>query len=83
MKTEMYIIQLSYVPVRIYTATNGDIQEGMFLTRDAIDSLLKGEMFSGLDCRWVHATLLTKEDAEKVQRQLSLLSMVGALIEVC
>lgn len=83
MKTVKYIIQLSYVPVRIYTETNGDIQAGMFLTRDAIDYLLKGEMISGLDCRWTTATLLSKQKAEQAQRQLSLLSMVGSIIEVC
>lgn len=80
MKTEDCIIQLSFVPERIFQATNGDIAEDMFLMRSAIESLLEGNMFSELDCRWTIAEQFTEEEADNVIRQLNLHGMCARLI---
>lgn len=70
MKTYNSIIQLINVPETISRETNGDIAEGMFLSRDAIESLQNGDMFSPLDCMWSYADIVAEEDVTEIKMQL-------------
>ncbi len=70
MKTYNSIIQLIHVPEPVRRETNGDIAEGMILCRDAVESLLNGDMFSPLGCLWSYAEVVTEEDALKIKAQL-------------
>lgn len=82
MKTNDCLILLEFVPDSIKRNTNGDIDEGMFLTGDAVDCLLKGEMFSGLNCMWHYASLISRTDAEQAIRQLKEFNILGALVKI-
>ena len=82
MKTCNCIIKLTLVPDNIYVATDGDIDKGMYLQRGAVDCLLNGEMFSGLDCMWRYATLIEEEEAKQVVRQLLSFGMVGEIVKI-
>lgn len=82
MKTTDCLILLTFVPDSIKRNTNGDIDEGMFLTGDAVDSLLKGDMFSGLACMWHYATLISRADAEQAIRQLKQFNIIGEMVKI-
>lgn len=82
MKTKNCLIQLTYVPDSIYFTTDGSIDKDMFITSDAIDCLLKGEMFSSVDCMWHYASLCNEEDARKAKQQLTEFGIVGEIIKV-
>lgn len=82
MKTTDCLILLGFVPDSIKRNTDGAIDEGMFLTGDAVNCLLKGEMFSVLDCMWHYATLISRADAEQAIRQLKEYNIVGEIIKI-
>ncbi len=64
MKTEKdCIIQLRDVPMAL---VNHKIMERMFLTADAVEEVLNGNMFSSLDVYWHHADIIPEERALKV-----------------
>lgn len=80
MKTYNSIIQLTFVPETLSRETNGDIAEGMFLCSDAVDALLKGDMFSPLDCLYGYASVIDEKDALKAIAQLTARGIVGRVI---
>lgn len=80
MKTYNSIIQLTFVPETLSRETNGDIAEGMFLCSDAVDALLKGDMFSPLDCLYRYASVIDEKDALKAIAQLTARGIVGRVI---
>lgn len=82
MKTQKCIIRLTFVPESICKASDGDIANGMYLQRYAMDSLLNGEMFSGLDCLWGHANIVTEEDAERAVEQLQNFGISARIITI-
>ena len=82
MKTKNCLVQLTYVPEPIYWTTDGSIDKGKFLTHDAIDCLLKGEMFSSLDCMWHYAALCSDEEARQAIRQLTEFGLVGEIVNI-
>lgn len=82
MKTCKCIIQLEFVPENIIRETDGDIAKGMYLRRSAVDCLLRGEMFSGLDCMWSFASLLPEGIAMQAKQRLFKLGMIGKIIRM-
>ena len=82
MKTYDSIIQLTYVPETLSRETNGDIAAGMFLCSDAVDALLKGDMFSPLDCLFGCASLIDEEDAFKAIAQLTARGILSKVITI-
>lgn len=83
MKTNNYcIIQLIFVPANIIQETDGSINNGMYLLRGAVDCLLRGEMFSGLECMSSFASPLPEGIAKKACKRLFNLGMVGFIIHI-
>lgn len=82
MKTLKCIIQLTFVPESIYKGSGGDIDSGMYLRRSAVDSLLKGEMFSGLDCFWGSAEMVPEKDANQARMQLMNFGLTASVITI-
>lgn len=82
MEEKKCIVRLSYVPTRIIDNTDGEIDSDMYLLQDAVDSLLRGVMFSGLSCRWGGAAIMTEEVAQQVISQLKQFGIVAVIIRV-
>lgn len=62
MKTRC-IVQLRSVPAFL---RENEIEERMFLTTDAVNKVLQGNMFSSLDIYWHHADIIPEKRAIKV-----------------
>lgn len=83
MKTNNFcIILLTFVPENIIRETDGSINNGLYLQRSAVDCLLRGEMFSGLECMSSYASLLPEEIAKKACKRLFELGMGGFIIHI-
>lgn len=83
MKTNDYcIILLTFVPENIIRETEGGINNGMYLRRSAVDCLLRGEMFSGLDCMSSFASPLPEDIAMQACKRLFDLGMGGFIIHI-
>ena len=81
--TDLYIIRLDYVPQSIIDATDGDIDAGVYLLNGAIESLLNGQMFSGLDCMWGYAHTFNSMAAIKACNQLAAFNIAASRIKIC
>lgn len=80
--TDSYIIHLDYVPQHIVEATDGDIQEGEYLMIGAVECLLNGQMFSGLDCMWTYAHPFNAVAAIKACNQLKKFNIIASRIKI-
>lgn len=80
--TDLYIIRLDYVPQCIIDATDGDIDAGKYLMCDAVECLLNGQMFSGLDCMWGYAHTFNAVAAVKACSQLATFNIVASRIKI-
>lgn len=82
MKTIKCIIRLDFVPKYLIRETDGAIDKGEFLQLGAVDSLLRGDMFSGLDCMWYQASLLPLSIAKETIQRLLDLNIKGTIIKI-
>lgn len=80
--TDLYIIRLDYVPQSIVDATDGDIDAGEYLMSGAVECLLNGQMFSGLDCMWGYAHTFNAVAAVKACTQLAAFNIAASRIKI-